>query len=450
MTTSQKLLDWLFEQLGDSSDIMTHELEGIGIEGHMFYIKSVCDEKKIQNMILKPFVKAGSLDNYIHYLCMLPEAELHMENQATMDKVLHGYVVLFFGEQIYLLNVGLFRAEKVPGISVEGTIQGPINGLSEDIVVNLNLIRTRYPRASLRVEEGVVGTLSQTKIAMIYDEQITDPDTLQKVKEALSSVQADVMQAAGQLHLYLTGKKRTLFPTMLTTERPDRIIYNLSRGKIIFIMQGTPFSLIVPAVFYDFMSAMDDFYTTYWVSRFLILLRYIGLFSTVTLAGLYVAVTSYNPELLRVQLAFSIAGSRAPVPYPSYVEVLFMLLMMELLTEASLRLPKSIGATATTVGGLILGQAATQAGLVSNIMIIIVSSVAISNYVIPIIAMSYGVRVVKYGILLSASLFGLMGLLVGIVCLICYLVNLESFGQPYLKLFVENPKSAKKTSGGIG
>ena len=163
-------------------------------------------------------------------------------------------------------------------------------------------------------------------------------------------------------------------------------------------------------------------------------LRYISLFITLVLPSLYIAIVSYNPEIFRVQLTLSIAGSRAAVPYPSYIEVIFMLFMIEALTEASLRLPKFIGSTATTVGGLILGQAAQQAGLVSSIMIIITSAVAIANFVIPINAMSFAMRFVKYVLILFASLFGIIGTTVGLFLVIGYLVNMRSFGEPYLKV----------------
>ncbi|TVY05596.1 spore germination protein [Paenibacillus cremeus] len=442
----QATWDWLYEKLGESSDFMYHDLVSDTKRGYMLFIRSLCDEEKVHKLIIEPFYKFGDFENYLTYLCALPFTRMYKTNQDTLDLVLEGCAVLFFDSCICLVDVGLTKNDSISAIEVESSIQGPENALSENILVNLNLIRNRYPQPSLRVEESTVGRLSKTKIAMLYDEQFTDQKTLQKVRRALSEVDADVIQAAGELHLYLTKKKRTLFPTMMTTERPDRIVVNLSHGKIAFLIEGTPFSLIIPAVFYDFMAAMDDFYVPFWVSRFLIGLRYVGLIMTLTLAAFYVAVTSYNPEVLRVQLALSIAGSRAPVPYPSYVEVLFMLLMMELLTEASLRLPKTIGSTATTVGGLILGQAATQAGLVSNIMIIIVSAVAISNYVIPIVAMSYGIRVAKYFILLLATFSGLIGVLIGIVALIAYLISLDSFGQPYLRMYLKNPLSIQKES----
>jgi spore germination protein len=229
----------------------------------------------------------------------------------------------------------------------------------------------------------------------------------------------------------------------MITERPDRAAINLSQGKVVIIIDGTPFALIGPAVFYDFFSGVDDLYQSFFISRFLVFLRYMGLFISLTVPALYVSIASFNPEIFRVQLTISIAGSRAAVPYPSFLEVFFMLGTMELITEASLRLPKAIGQTATTVGGLILGQAAQQAGLVSAIMIIVVASVAIANFVIPVNAMSFSIRVSKYILVAFASIFGIIGLIAALVGLIIYLCGLRSLGQPYLKLFIAEPNVAR-------
>jgi hypothetical protein len=263
---------------------------------------------------------------------------------------------------------------------------------------------------------------------------------LQQVKQSLGDIKLDVLQASGQLGNKLSRQKYMLFPTILVTERPDRITFNLAKGKMVILVEGTPFALIVPSVFYDFMSSMEDTYQPFWISQFLTSLRYIGLLISIVLPALYIGITAFNPEIVRVQLALSIAGSRVGVPFPAFIEVMFMLLMMELLTEASIRLPKSIGPTATTVGGLILGQAATEAGLVSNIMIIIVASVAISNFVIPINTMSFAMRVVKYILLLFSVFFGIVGLVMGCIALIVYLAHLDCFGQPYLKLFISEKR----------
>lgn len=439
----QKTFSWLKEQLSGSLDIVVHELKTETCTVNIIYISSICDEKIIQNHLIDPLFESEKNKDYIPYLLSQQNVKQHKQDEDTLKAVMNGYVFMTIGSHQLLFSASQSSNKAVGESTVETVIQGPQSALSEDTVTNLNLIRNRYPQASLRIEENEVGKLSKTKVSLLYDKEYVNDEILQEVKKSIENIEVDVLQAAGQLHQKLTNKKRTLFPTMMITERPDRIVFNLAQGKIVLLIDGTPFAVILPAVFFDFISSMEDLYQTYWVSRFIVFLRYIGLLISVILPSMYVGVTAFNPEIFRVQLILSIAGSRVGVPYPAFLEVFLMLLMMELLTEASVRLPKAIGSTATTVGGLILGQAAVEAGLVSNVMIIIVAAVAISNFVIPINAMSFAMRVVKYVFLLITTFFGMIGLVMGVILLVCYLTNLESFGQPYLKIFME-PKAKDK------
>jgi hypothetical protein len=427
-------LDWLKEQLGSSQDIVKQELFSNYNKANIIYIRTLCDEKKLKEMFIEPFYKSGGKE-FHSYLSSLPDIKENKTNEEALKDIMRGSVVISLGSTIYILKIPNDFNTAIGEANIETVIQGPQNALSESIFTNISLIRHRYPQPSLIVEEMTIGRLSETRVIIIYDKNLADENVIKDVKNSLQQVKIDVLQAAGQLHRKLTRTKRTLFPTLMLTERPDRITLNLGQGKVVLLVDGTPFVLITPAVFYDFMSSMEDLYQPYWVSRFIVWLRYFGLFISLLMPSFYVGVTGYNTELFRVQLALSIAGSREGVPYPAFLEVFIMLIMMELLTEASVRLPKSIGSTATTVGGLILGQAAVEAGLVSNVMIIIVAAVAISNFVIPINSMTFAMRVTKYMLLVLTTFYGMLGLVMGMVGLIIYLANLESYGQPYLKLF---------------
>ncbi|MBA3921811.1 MAG: spore germination protein [Nostocaceae cyanobacterium] len=264
------------------------------------------------------------------------------------------------------------------------------------------------------------------------------------IQTRLGKLKPEVIHSTGHLQKLLTGRKYTLFPIMMLTERPDRVVLNLTQGKIVLLVQGNGFALIAPAVFYDFISSMDDLFQTFWISAFIIINRYVSIFLTVLLPAIYISTVSFNPELFRVQLTLSIAGSREGVPYPSFIEVMIMMFLIEALIEASIRLPKYISAAATTVGGLILGQAAQQAGLVSSIMIIVTSTLAIANFVVPINAMSFALRVLKYPFIVLSTFFGIVGIAVGLFCLIIYLNDLKSFGKPYLKIFVGEQETIGK------
>ncbi|MGG3806531.1 spore germination protein [Metabacillus fastidiosus] len=435
---------WLLEQLGSSQDVVMKEIKAEDKKGEILYIRSLCDESKLQNFLYKPFYETNK-KQFEHYLDSLPNNEDELTKEKLLKDIMQGSIILFINDYIYTVEAKKVINNTIGEATIETVIQGPQNGLSEVVETNINLIRHRYPQASLQLEQTNIGKLSQTKVAIMYDKDVADEKLIKEVKKQLSKVEVDVLQSVSQLHKQMTNRKRSLFPTMMITERPDRIVHNLAQGKIVIIIEGSPFSLIAPAVFYDFMSSMEEVYQLYWISRFIIVLRYIGLFISIILPALYIGIIAFNPEIFRVQLALSIAGSRLGVPYPAFLEVLFMLLMMELLTEASVRLPKQIGSTATTVGGLILGQAAVEASLISSVMIIIVGAVAIANFVIPINSMSFAMRVVKYVLLGLTVFFGMIGLVFGVIGLVIYIANLESFGQPYLKLFFQSrSKGAKK------
>ena len=422
-------------------DIQVRELSYEGKTARLLYIKTICDSRIVRRELIDPFRGARDEADYAEQLLCFPECKPAESREETERDVLEGAVVVWTDGRLLLFDA---RKEETAGIreaTIETAIQGPQNAFSENLDVSLNMLRSRYHSSSLQVDYVTVGSHTRTKVAVAYDDSAADPDTVRRLKEALQALEVEIVQAAGELHRLLSRRKWSLFPTMMITERPDRAIYNLAQGKVVLALQGSSFVLIVPSVFYDFFSAMDDLYQLPVVSNFLMGLRYLGVTFSLILPSIYVAMVSYNPEWVRLQLALTIAGSRTSVPFPSFLEVLYMLLMMEILTEASVRLPKAIGSTATTVGGLILGQAASEAGLTSNIMIIIVATVAISNFSITINAMSFAMRVTRYVFLLITSMFGLVGLLASIVGLTAYLAHLDSFGKPYFKLFLYPPKS---------
>lgn len=430
-------------QLISSIDFKSQTYTYMGQKIEILYLSSLCDEKKMKNEILEPLNQKDRTKSFEKYLEELPNLAPCKSSDEAVQLLLKGNIGVFLSHTFFFIDMLKQLNDQQIDANVENAIQGPQLALSENVTLSLSLIRGRYHSPTLKVEERQLGKLSQTKIYILYDEVLAEPESVKILKDKLSNIHVDVLQAAGQLERFVNDQKRSLFPKMMITERPDRVAINLSQGKVVILINGTPFALIGPTVFYDFFSAVDDLYQNYFVSRFLVILRYLGLFISLTVPALYVAIASFNPEIFRVQLTLSIAGSRAAVPYPSFIEVLFMLGTMEFITEASIRLPKAIGPTATTVGGLILGQAAQQAGLVSTIMIIVVAAVAIANFVIPINSMSFAIRVAKYFLIVLASFFGIIGVVAGMVGMVIYLCGMRSLGQPYFKLFMFESEKVK-------
>ena len=435
MRGQSELINTLKQQFQDSKDLIVHSFEYFNQQIYLVYLQSVCDEDKIKSDIIQALMMCEKESKFQLHLLSLTSSKVIQKKEDLEDSLILGNVLVFISGKIFSYNVFHTLNNKPEQATVEMVIQGPQKAYSEDLNTNITLVRERYSSSKLKVEYYAVGTLSKTKIALLYDIDYANEDVVQEIKFGISHIDIDVIQAAGQLENALTYGKFHLFPTMMITERPDRTAYNLSQGKVVILMNGTPFALSCPAIFFDFMSSMDDLYHSYWIKKLVLVVRYLALFITVVLPAFYIAITSFNPEILRSQLTLTIAGSRSGVPYPSFYEVIFMMLVAEMLVEASVRLPKAIGPTATTVGGLILGQAAQQAGLVSSIMIIVTAFVTIANFTIPINAMSFAVRCLRYPLILLASLFGIVGLVGGLIVILCYLTDLRSFGTPFLAIY---------------
>ncbi|MCK8487032.1 spore germination protein [Paenibacillus sp. MBLB2552] len=442
MEINNKEAALLKERFNASGDFRIRHLAKDQWTLQYYYLSSLCDDNLLHSMIEKPFLASRTPEDFTVSLLAFGAVKQTADSKLH-DRVTDGNAVIQHMGCVYSINVKKSLNDQSEDVKIEHALMGPQKALSEDLSANVNMIRSRYKKQELHLEQYVLGRSSRTDVALLYDARLAKKDILDRVKAKLLSIDVDVLQSTGQLEILMNNRRLSLFPTMIITERPDRIVLNISQGKIVILLQGSPFALVLPAIFFDFMSAMDDLYQAYWISRGLIVIRYIALAIALTLPALYISLISYNPEVTRVQLTMSIAGSRAAVPYPSYFEVIFMLFLIEALVEASLRLPKFIGSTATTVGGLILGQAAQQAGLVSSIMIIITSAVAISNFVIPINTMSAAMRFVKYPLIILAILFGFIGTIAGMFFLIGYLANIRSFGEPYLKLFIGEHRSSR-------
>lgn len=429
------------EKMNHSEDILTIPLQLGDNYAFVLFIKTVVDGLKLQNIIIKPFFELKSTEFFSSYIQSLPDIAKMKTGDELLIQLSKGHVLLAIQDQFFLVDVKMITADSPQPAIMEPTIYGPQLALSEAIETNLNMIRHRYLEPSLTIETVQLKDKSHQSIALIYDKKIVKQSVLDEIQKKIKELDNPLIESSGDLQLFLNSTKFSLFPVLLLTERPDRITYNLANGKVVIMMDGSPQAIVAPVVFYDFMVSMEDNYHSFWISIFTLILRYVGLLTCILLPAMYVAVTSYTPDIFRVELALSVAGSRLGVPYPSFIEVLFMLLFMEFLIEASIRLPKAISATATTVGGLILGTAATEAALTSNIMIIIVSAVAITSFVIPISEMSFAIRICRYLLLAFTTLFGTVGLMLGFLGVIMFLTNKESFGEPFLKI---NWKSTKR------
>ncbi|MCM3129567.1 spore germination protein [Paenibacillus provencensis] len=428
------LLTSVRNQLERNGDYSERALESDNQLVKLIYLNSICDEKKIADQLIRPFYEDPR--RFAEYVRSFHGNKSLTEPGAAIDQMLSGRVcIITENNPILAVDMLDFKAKSLSEPSNEKVLHGPQHGLSAELRVSLNLLRNAYRKSSFIVENRTVGLPQSTKLSLVYDQDIVSPALLQEMNRRLDDVKLEIVTNIGQLHQKFSKSKWSLFPLYMITERVDRILKNVQDGKVAVLLEGSPFALIAPAVFFDFFVSMDDITEPSLASRFFTTLRYIALTITTLFPSFYVLAVQYAPEMLRPQIALHLAGSRSMVPYPAIIEVMFMLILGEFLVEASIRLPKSVGQAATTVGGLILGEAASQAGFVSHIIIIIMSTVTISSFVIPISMMTTATRVVRYPMVLVTAFFGFVGFILGVLGLIVYLASLRSLGQPYFRLF---------------
>lgn len=444
--SSKETLSWIMNQFNDKDELTYKTLKLDNKKITVLYIKSLIDQELFQKYILHPFFEMNSEEKLRVYLMALPQFQEVPSKEEGLLYVMEGNILVAIQEYVYAIDFKLSKNSDVNSTSVETTIHGSELALSDNLMTNINIIRSFYHEPTLTIEYFLKGEVNKPKIAVIYDQERVKTTALNMIKEKLEEIDKQVITESPQFSNFLNHKRFSLFPQMLLTERPDRIVYNLAGGKIVLLVDGSPQCMMAPAVFFDFMTTTEDNYHTFVISYYLKLLRYLGIFVCILLPGIYIGAASFSPEVFRTEFMLTIAGSRMGVPFTSFVEVLFMLFFMELLLEASIRLPKAISATAATVGGLILGTAVTEAALASNIMVIIVSAVAISTFVIPVNEMAFAIRIVRLLLIVIASIFGLAGLTLGFLCIIMYLVNQTSYGEPFLRMY-NYRKGDKKSEG---
>lgn len=326
----------------------------------------------------------------------------------------------------------------------EGVVRGPSDGFVETLRFNTALVRRRIRDPKLKIKQLQCGVRSKTDIAVLYIEDIVNKDLLQRVFERLKDIDIDGILESGYIEQIIEDNVFSPFPQIQSTERPDAVAGALLEGRVAIIVDNSPFVLIVPGTLLTMLHSSEDYYQRWIVSTFMRVARIIAAILSVFLPALYIAITSYNPDIIPFRFALSIAGAREGVPFPAFIEAAIMELSLELLREAGVRLPDPIGGTIGIVGGIVIGQAAVSAKIVSPIMVIIVSITAISSFTIPNFGLNTGMRIIRFFLMILAAVLGLYGVMLGFIAVLIHLVNLKSFGVPYLAPLVSmSPRDFK-------
>ena len=313
----------------------------------------------------------------------------------------------------------------------ESAIRGPRDGFIEDIFVNLSLIRRRLPDPNLKADETVIGRRTQTRVAVAYLADVANPDLVLEVKKRLAKIDIDGVLEPGILEEFIKDNKLTTLPLSLTSERPDKIVGSILEGRVAIMVDHSPAVIIVPITLNDLYQAPDDYYFDFWSGSLIRIVRFFGNLLAIGLPGLYVALVGSSPQLLPISFALTIAGFRIGMPFPLYWEILVAEMMVELLREAGLRLPRGTNQTLGATVGVIVGFALIQTGYISTPTLIIVGISAIASFSSPQYPIGLTWRILKYLLLFSASFLGLYGFILGAIFIAAHVAGLSSFGTPY-------------------
>ncbi|MBC7765797.1 MAG: spore germination protein [Hyphomonadaceae bacterium] len=342
---------------------------------------------------------------------------------------------------IYISETKGFDKRSVEKPQVEAIVMGAQEAFNENLKTNVVLIRRIIKNNHLTTEFLDYGTMNSGMCAVMYVDGLINPAIVDEVKRRINSLKVDHVDGSGFLEQMIEDNAMSIVPSVISTERPDKAAAHLMDGKVVIIAEGTPLALIVPITFYSLFQSPEDISLRWQYATLIRLVRMVAFYIALLLPSIYIAFTTFHQEMIPSDLLIAIAQAREKVPFPTFVEVLTMLLAFELIREAGIRVPGIIGNTIGIIGALILGQAAVQANLVSPILIIVVAVTGLGNLSIADYKMGFAARILSFGFVVVSSILGIYGLTLGFVALMSYLFSIKSFGVPFFA--GRYPKTAK-------
>lgn len=371
---------------------------------------------------------------------ILPSTSTKVSNEISdvISSVVTGEAALFIQgcSRCVLFEVREAEHRSISEPETEKVIRGPHEGFTEIIRANTSLVRRRIRSPRLRLDSIQIGRLSKTDVIVAYIDGLTNPVFVEEMKKRISAIDIDVVESSGVIEEFIEDFPKSPFSQVQITERPDKFAASLSEGFVGVMMDGSPITLLAPVNFSAFFQSPDDYYEKSMFGGALRVIRYIAAFISLAAPAIYVAITTFHREMLPTRLALLVAGSRAPVPFPAYVEALIMELAIEFIREAGVRLPSPVGQTAGFVGALILGESAVSAGIVNPIMVIVVAMTTLASFVMPHYTTGLAIRLLRFPLLLLSAGLGLYGVMVGLILIGIHLSAISSLGVPYLETFM--------------
>ncbi|MGY0374296.1 spore germination protein [Clostridium sp. JNZ J1-5] len=444
----------IIKKVGRESEVIVKNIilgKGENVEAWIIYVKGQAKESMIDESILKPLMlqinsELVLTEDLPEYLCKKYITSSNSKVSENIDEVVgsvkSGYTAIIVDDinTCILINTigGNYRSISDP--LNEYSVKGTRESFVENLDTNVSIMGRRIKDTSFTVEKMVVGRRSGTNVALIYIKDIVNEDALNSIRQRIQAVDVDFTTSNGILEQYIEKNTYSVFPELFTTERPDVVEANLMEGKIAILQDGTPNCLTAPAVFIEFFQGPEDYYQKTLVANLTRILRYIALILIITFPSIYLTLIKFNVELIPLKFIVPITQSRVNIALPPFFEILSMEIIVELLREGGLRLPSKIAQTISIVGGIIIGDTAIQAKIVSPPTLLIVGITVVSTFLIPNYDMSLAIRFLRFPMLILANFLGIFGISVGWFLIITHLYNMDSFGVPYFALNKEDMK----------
>lgn len=437
-----EVLKEIFENCGDvvqKSFVLERATSPIKI--HIVYIDGLSDHAMIEEVIIKPLTyewRGTSAKNIWESILYREAQTADIKKEKSFDaaiaSVMKGDTAVFVDGYNEAL---IISSKKLPLRSIsendsEAGLRGPRDTFNEGFRQSTALIRRRIRDPKLKCEQGSIGQRSRTDYALMYLDDVADPSLVRTIRERIDAYDIDAVFDSGMAEHLMEENWKSPFPSFQATTRPDKVAAGIVEGRVAIVFDNSPEVIVAPSNFNMLLQASDDYYNRWAVGTFARVLRYIAAFLSITLPGFYIAVTVYHSEMIPTKLLYAIASARSVVTFPVVVEVLIMEFLFELLREAGIRLPGPLGNTIGVVGGLIVGQSAVEAGIVSTIVVIVVALTAIASFAIPNEEFASVFRLLKFFIILTSSIYGLYGFILGLLVIAIHLSGLTSFGVPYM------------------
>ncbi|MGZ4112250.1 MAG: spore germination protein [Tumebacillaceae bacterium] len=441
--------DYLQKLFSKSSDIVLREVSlANGAEALVVFVDGLVDSNHIDDVVLKPLLFGQGASRLEHdppptteelmrHFLAIGQTKPYRSLLKAVDAMLTGDSILLVDgfDMAVGLSVKSWEHRSPSEPDTEAVVRGPREGFVESIRTNTALLRRRIRTPHFKLEGMQIGRVTKTDVVMGYIEGIASESIVDEIRKRLQRIDIDGVLDSGYIEEFLEDQPWSPFPTIQPTERPDTTAGSLLEGRVVIIVDGSPFALIAPINLWGALQSNEDYFERFMFATLIRWLRYIFTIIALTLPSMYIAITTFHQEMLPTNLLLSIAAARESSPFPALVEAMAMEITFEALREAGVRLPKTVGQAVSIVGALVIGQAAVQAGIVSAPMVIVVSLTGIANFTIPRYSFALSIRMLRFPLMILAGTFGLYGIVIGLIAIIIHVCSIRSVGVPFTTPF---------------